>query len=145
MEKDLYWIWPCDKCDILLNLQYKLHLIRQYYCLSLRCSWSIACRHCPITPSFPTWHLASVDWAKTTTIQDEKHLISGIWCILYQMFDSMHIMICLGQVLAICRCRACQYRKHNANLKYSLHCHHMSAMASEIMGNLTVCSTGYSG
>ena len=32
----------------------------------------------PTTSSFTTWHLASMDWAKTTAIRDEKHLCLGI-------------------------------------------------------------------
>ena len=28
----------------------------------------------PTTSSFSTWHLASMDWTKTTTRRDEKHL-----------------------------------------------------------------------
>ena len=37
----------------------------------------------PITSSFSTSHLASLDWAKTTPRRDEKHLSLGIWCVLY--------------------------------------------------------------
>ena len=37
----------------------------------------------PTTSSFLTSHLASMDWAKTTAIQDEKHLSFGIWCHIY--------------------------------------------------------------
>ena len=35
------------------------------------------------TSSFPTKHLASMDWAKTT---NEKHLSFKIWCDLYYIF-----------------------------------------------------------
>ena len=35
------------------------------------------------TSSFFTSHLASMEWAKTTARQDEKHLNLGIWCNLY--------------------------------------------------------------
>ena len=51
----LWWPWhhknphplQCgSNGDILSNLQYKSHLSRQKNCPSLRCSWSIACRHC---------------------------------------------------------------------------------------------------
>ena len=35
------------------------------------------------TSSFSTQHLASIDWAKTTTRRDEKHLKFGIQCDLY--------------------------------------------------------------
>ena len=45
--------------DLPSNLEYKLHLSRQYNCWSLRCSCSIACRHCSnyifilyLTPGF---------------------------------------------------------------------------------------------
>ena len=37
----------------------------------------------PTTSSFSTEHMASLDWAKTTTRRDEKHLGLGIWCALY--------------------------------------------------------------
>ena len=40
----------------------------------------------PTTSSFSTKHLASIDWVKTSTRQDDKHLSLGIWCDLYQMF-----------------------------------------------------------
>ena len=46
-------------------------------CRSRRCSWSIACRRCSTTSSFSTWHLASMDWAKTTSRWDQKHLSFG--------------------------------------------------------------------
>ena len=36
----------------------------------------------PTTSSFSIEHLASMDWEKTTAMQDEKHLSSGIWCDL---------------------------------------------------------------
>ena len=37
----------------------------------------------PTTSSFPTEHLASTDWVKTTTRWDEKHLSFEIWRVLY--------------------------------------------------------------
>ena len=37
----------------------------------------------PTTSSFSTWHLSSMDWAKTTARRDENHLCFGIWCDLY--------------------------------------------------------------
>ena len=37
----------------------------------------------PTTVAFSTKHLASMDWAKTTTIQNEKHLSFGVWYVLY--------------------------------------------------------------
>ena len=37
----------------------------------------------PTASSFSTWHFASMNWAKTTTGRDEKHLSLGIWCYLY--------------------------------------------------------------
>ena len=44
----------------------------------------------PTTSSFSTQHLASMDWAKTTVKQDERHLSFGIWCDLYLRFDSVY-------------------------------------------------------
>ena len=43
----------------------------------------------PTTSSFSTYHLASMDCAKTTTRWDEKHLSFGIGCSLYYRFDSI--------------------------------------------------------
>ena len=37
----------------------------------------------PTASSFSTWHLASMDWTKTTASRNERHLRFGIWCILY--------------------------------------------------------------
>ena len=37
----------------------------------------------PTTSSSSTYHLASMDWAKTNARRDEKHLSFGIWCGLY--------------------------------------------------------------
>ena len=37
---------PCEWLNIPSNLYNKAYLDRQWTCLSLRCSWSIACRHC---------------------------------------------------------------------------------------------------
>ena len=37
----------------------------------------------PTTPLFPTQHLASLDWAKTTARRDETHLSFGIRWGLY--------------------------------------------------------------
>ena len=37
----------------------------------------------PTTSSFSTYHLASMDWAKTTTRWDENNLSFVIWCGLY--------------------------------------------------------------
>ena len=41
--------------------------------------------------SFMTEHLASMDWAKTTAKQYEKHLSFGFWCALYERFDGIYI------------------------------------------------------
>ena len=50
-------MWSCY--NIPSNLQYKVHLIRQWNCWSLRCGWSIAYRRCfnyifilDLTPGF---------------------------------------------------------------------------------------------
>ena len=37
----------------------------------------------PTTSSFSTWHLASMDSAKTAASQYENLLSVGIWCVLY--------------------------------------------------------------
>ena len=37
----------------------------------------------PTTSSFSTYHMASLDWAKTTARRDEKQLSLGIWCDLH--------------------------------------------------------------
>ena len=41
----------------------------------------------PTTSSFLNYHMTSMDWAKTTARQDEKHLSFFIWCVLYLRFD----------------------------------------------------------
>ena len=33
-----------------------------------------------------------MDWAKKTARQDKKHLSVGIWCDLYQRFDSVFLL-----------------------------------------------------
>ena len=45
----------------------------------------------PTTSSFSTWHLASMDWAKTTAKGDKKHLSFGSWCDLYWRFNGRSI------------------------------------------------------
>ena len=35
----------------------------------------------PTTSSLATWHLTSMDWAKTIARRDEKDSIFGIWCV----------------------------------------------------------------
>ena len=50
--------------------------------------WASPVGAAPNTSSFLTQHLASMDWAKTAARWDEKHLSFGIWCGLYQRFDS---------------------------------------------------------
>ena len=40
----------------------------------------------PTTSSFSTYHLASMDWAKATARQDERHFSLGIVCLLYWRF-----------------------------------------------------------
>ena len=37
----------------------------------------------PTTSSLSTWHMTSMDWAKTTARRDENKLSFGIWCGLY--------------------------------------------------------------
>ena len=41
----------------------------------------------PTTSSFSTYHLVSMDWAKTTARLGDKRLGYGIWCCLYYGFD----------------------------------------------------------
>ena len=40
----------------------------------------------PTTSSYLSEHLATMDWAKTTTRRDEKHLSFEIWCDSYKRF-----------------------------------------------------------
>ena len=47
----------------------------------------------PTTSSFPTWHLASIDWAKTTARRDEIHLSDGILCVLYWRLDDKLLVL----------------------------------------------------
>ena len=37
----------------------------------------------PTTSSFSTYHMALMDWAKTTSRRDERPLCFGIGCVLY--------------------------------------------------------------
>ena len=41
----------------------------------------------PTTSSFSTWHLASMDWAKTPATWDEKHLSLGIWWLEHLLWN----------------------------------------------------------
>ena len=45
---------------------------------------------CPTTSSLSTEQLASLDWAKTTTRRDEKHLSFGMWCPCNRCFTVRH-------------------------------------------------------
>ena len=45
----------------------------------------------PTMSSFPTKHMASMAWAETIVRWDEKHLSFGIWCDLYDRFDSIYV------------------------------------------------------
>ena len=47
----------------------------------------------PTTSSFSTWHLASMDWVKTTARRDEKQLFFGIGCVPY-IRDLTVVMLC---------------------------------------------------
>ena len=53
----------------------------------------------PATSSFSTWHLASMDWAKTTARGDKKHLSFGFWCDLYQRFYGNVFFLFAGRQL----------------------------------------------
>ena len=69
------------------NLQYKLHLCRQWNCWSLRCSWSIACRRCPnyifildLMPGFNRLHKDnSMTRRETFQFWNLVHLILETW------------------------------------------------------------------
>ena len=47
----------------------------------------------PTTSSFSTWHLASMDWAKTTARGYKKQLKFGIWCDLYWRFYGRYVLV----------------------------------------------------
>ena len=51
----------------------------------------------PTTSSFSTKHLASLDWAKTAALRDEKHLSLAIWCVLYWRFYASLTSLMLGR------------------------------------------------
>ena len=66
----------------------------------------------PTTSSFPTYHLASKDWAKTTARWNKKYLNLEIWCSLYQRFDSSLLGFqilgwYLGSPSLTCSCLIC--------------------------------------
>ena len=46
----------------------------------------------PVTSSFSTLHLVSVDWAKTTARRIENHLSFRIWCVLYVYIENIYKM-----------------------------------------------------
>ena len=65
------------------NPYHKPHLGGQLNCLSLRCSWSIACWCCS-NYIFITYLTASFNGlGKDNCKMRQKYLGSGIWCILY--------------------------------------------------------------
>ena len=54
----------------------------------------------PTTPSFSTWHMASMYWVETTPRWDENHLSFGIWCSLhYRFYGKSCEVYCLYWVL----------------------------------------------
>ena len=46
----------------------------------------------PTTSSFLTWHLASMDWAKTTPRRDEKHL--SFWVLVRLILEDWQYLYC---------------------------------------------------
>ena len=84
-----------DQAHVPSSLWYKWHLCRQLNCWSLRCSWSIACRHCSnyiiilyLTPGF---NRLGKDKCKTRresfTFWDLVCLILVIkiyWCLIFR-------------------------------------------------------------
>ena len=53
------------------------------------------------TSSFLTWHLAPMDWTKTTVRRDEKHLSLESRCYLYLIFDGT-LVSCLAFIGVQC-------------------------------------------
>ena len=69
---------PCDWTDSRTALQ------MDYSCL-VSSKWILPASPLsgsPTTSSFSTYHLASMDWAKTTSRRNYKYLCFGIWCDL---------------------------------------------------------------
>ena len=111
----------------------------------------------PTTSSFLTQHLASMDWAQTTTRRDEKHLSFGICCDLYQRFDSKQqlaavnafpmkyadcfIVLCyvmgtLSVLLDLCNTFNCDFRTDSLALGQSHNCFNKSRITLNDMGQI---------
>ena len=54
----------------------------------------------PTTSACLTYHMASMNWAKTTARRDQKHLALGIRCDLYWRFDGMLLSRMLSYPIA---------------------------------------------
>ena len=78
-----YYILVGSSCCILSNLLYKMNFSRQYNCWSLRCSYSIACRHCSKYIFIHDLTHGFNGLSKDNSRRDEKHFSFGIWCALY--------------------------------------------------------------
>ena len=71
----------------------------------------------PNTSSFLTWHLASMDWAKTSARWDEKYFSFVIWCAWYSRCDST----CLSCIFAVVTSsRGLNYRVHSCSLVFCI-------------------------
>ena len=87
--------------------------------------------------------MASIDWAKTTAIRDEKHLIFGICCTLYYILTIDGLTI---QQYVEVRSRNRKHGNVNQSPTLTIDCDViMSAMASQITGVSIVCSIHCSG
>ena len=58
----------------------------------------------PTTSSFLTKHLASMDWAKTTTRRGGKHFSFRIWCVRYKRFNDNYTASSETEMAYICIC-----------------------------------------
>ena len=82
-------------------------LVGQWNCRSLRCSWSITCRRCSNYVFILDLTPASLDWAMTTAIRDEKQLTLGIWASYIRDFTVLMSMVTLTWIFMFIQLKTC--------------------------------------
>ena len=75
------------------NLWYKPHLSRLKNVVHSDVVGASPVGAAPTTSSFSTWHLASMDWTKTTARRDEIHLSFGNWCAYFRGLTAIKVTL----------------------------------------------------
>ena len=109
--------WLIAECNLLMS--YYMNVYQMYYMAIKLFSLSLS-----LSLSFSTWHLASMDWTKTTVRRDEKHLSIGIWCGLYQRFGTMSFVVSTPHNYEICMYRTKRIKRRSKN--HSIKCNYIS-------------------